>query len=338
MKIYLSDLMKRHASGLSLSAFSLQENVDNADIIVSDESCVNDYSSCRKRPLILCKRKMSITKVPSSKNSTLIEYEDDHELEDLVKTEIITRMRDCSSLRSKYRQNIIPYFQEMVSISGDEAQRTFEILVRYAGEENEVIGAEHILSFLNADSALHIFKMLIEKINTKDSLDRFSFNVPISLINDDRACIDLKEEIDLQSNQSEKNIIIELTENFFESGINLKNLKAISESAALILIDDFGSDRANLDFYRSLSIDNLGIKIDMELFRSMSVRGVESFVAQAEGLLAILERSNLFVFEGVESQEQMACLEALSNKVGVKKIWGQGFALSIPFPTRKPRS
>ena len=336
MKIYIANGLCQSIKLTSLSSFSLEKNIADADIIVSDDSRLEDLGP-NPTPVIIYKKKGSKDGIYASDNSTLVEYEGAPDLEGQLKTELITKIRDTDFFREKYRKNFIPFFQEMVCIDGSSGNRAFEVLVRYVGDDGGIVGAKHILSFLTAEAALHIFKMLIEKIDFSTSQDIYSFNIPVSVINDDACCSELKREIDLRA--SKQNIIVELTENFIEQDINNENLKSLSESVDLILIDDFGSNRANLDFYNSMGIENLGVKIDMDLFKEISSGEIERFLIQARGLISILEKSKVFVFEGVETEHQLECLDALVNCPESQSVslWCQGYALSIPSPVKGGR-
>jgi len=122
-----------------------------------------------------------------------------------------------------------------------------------------------------------------------------------------------------------KYLELELTE-----GVLMKN--AVATASALVEIkgmgvrlalDDFGTGFSSLSYLRQFPIDVL--KIDQSFVRDMTANPEDSAIA---GAIIDLGRSlkRTVVAEGIETQQQMTCLQALHCKEG------QGYLFSCPVP------
>jgi EAL domain-containing protein (putative c-di-GMP-specific phosphodiesterase class I) len=103
---------------------------------------------------------------------------------------------------------------------------------------------------------------------------------------------------------------LELTE-----GILMKNAKSsasvLQELKAMgvrLAVDDFGTGYSNLSYLRQFSIDAL--KIDQSIVQQVTANAGDSAIATA---IISMGRSlkHLVIAEGIETKEQMACLQAL---------------------------
>jgi EAL domain-containing protein (putative c-di-GMP-specific phosphodiesterase class I) len=103
---------------------------------------------------------------------------------------------------------------------------------------------------------------------------------------------------------------LELTE-----GILMKNAKSsasvLQELKAMgvrLAVDDFGTGYSNLSYLRQFSIDTL--KIDQSIVQQVTANAGDSAIATA---IISMGRSlkHLVIAEGIETKEQMACLQAL---------------------------
>jgi len=119
---------------------------------------------------------------------------------------------------------------------------------------------------------------------------------------------------------------LEITEGLMMLDVdqNIKSLKAVRELGVRIAIDDFGTGYSSLSHLTRLPVDTL--KVDRTFVKNMTLSPEGHVLVHAIISLAHLLKINV-VAEGVETEEQSACLSLLSCNEA------QGFLFSKSLPT-----
>src|SRR5690606_26052822 len=100
-------------------------------------------------------------------------------------------------------------------------------------------------------------------------------------------------------------------------------LRRLQEMGIKIALDDFGTGYSSLSYLKSFALDCL--KIDLSFVRGLPQDSGD--VAVTEAIIRMAKALNLEVIaEGVEREEQRACLAALGCD------YYQGFLIARPMP------
>ncbi len=329
MKIYLfPDLLDYN---FNFDCFELTDQQHIADIVlVSDREMECLPSITPNQTVIIWVYENSPGRFIIRDNTRIVEYKTSSDLYSALLCEIMIKLRTEASLKD----NIRPYAQEIINLEPptNTSDKLFEVLARYQYDGKAIVGAEHLLSFLDKKSAFIIFEALVSKMDLGSREHTYSFNLPVSILNDEDCLGQVLALLTTNEDHFKKKMIVEITEEFNETELDSENIIKLSKLVKYVFIDDFGSGRANLDLVNHLKESNVGIKIDRGYFSEITSAGEEYFINMGNSLLTLLNGCPFFVFEGVETDAQLGFLRKLKVINPNQNIWYQGFISSRPAP------
>lgn len=123
---------------------------------------------------------------------------------------------------------------------------------------------------------------------------------------------------------------IELTESMIMNNAeeNIEKIAAIKALGIKLSIDDFGTGYSSLSYLRRFPIDTL--KIDRSFVNELSTNDEDKAIVKTIAALAKALKLEI-VAEGVETAEQLACVNDICEK---KNVLIQGFFYSKPMPSK----
>ncbi|ENW9632250.1 EAL domain-containing protein [Escherichia coli] len=227
-------------------------------------------------------------------------------------------------LRALSNGEFEPYLQPIVSAS-DLKLSGVELLVRWHMPTGEIIPPSY---FINRAESADLLLSLTEKMLNR-TVDRLSeiktmlarnfglaVNVTPGLLAErefTRMCLELTEENDIH-------LILELTEQqpFYMNRQTEQIFCRLSDGGVKFAIDDFGTGYSVLSYLKHFPISY--IKIDKIFTQNILSEKTSRYIV--ESIIRLAEKMDIdSVAEGIESQEQVACLKSL----GVKYLQGYYF-------------
>ncbi len=211
-----------------------------------------------------------------------------------------------------------------------------EALVRWHAHDRVMSPIEFIPSFekngfimrLDFEIYEQIFEFIQQSIQKGYNLPTISLNVSRGHINNPDFIAEFVSKMDRYSIPHEL-IELEITESIFmEDKMLLQNfIKEIRQNKMTVSIDDFGTAYSSLNLLKDIVVDV--VKMD-KYFIDEIIQGCENVKSNKviiKHIVAMISELNFeIIFEGIESEEQIAFLK----EIGVK--FGQGFFFARPMP------
>lgn len=237
-----------------------------------------------------------------------------------------------SSLRRALEHNeIVVHYQPIVEITGEKIIG-FEALARWVREDGTVVRPDEFIPLAEEIGLIvDIGKFVLDTAAAQTSVWVDRFGLAFTAVNFSSRQFknsDLAAEIIGALNNARlepKNFEMEITESILmDSSIDsLSLLDQLIRQGMGISIDDFGTGYSSLSYITSFPITK--IKIDQSFIAKLPKD--KNALAVVTAIIGLAKSLNLkVVAEGIETAEQLACLEKLGCK------YGQGYLFSRPVP------
>jgi diguanylate cyclase (GGDEF)-like protein/PAS domain S-box-containing protein len=230
------------------------------------------------------------------------------------------------------QEQFVVHYQPIIDLKTGIIQKA-EALIRWPHPDKKLISPAEFIPLAEESGLITeigdwVFKQVVQQIKqlktTFDTDIQISVNkspVQFKAVDNHRQWLEHLK----QSNVSNKNIVIEITESLLMDDQNSihKQLKEFRESGIEISMDDFGTGYSSLSYLKKFDLDYL--KIDQSFTKNLTADSDD--MALSTAIIIMAHSLGLKVIaEGIETAEQM---ELLTN-AGCD--YGQGYFISRPVP------
>lgn len=206
-----------------------------------------------------------------------------------------------------------------------------EALMRWQLDDGEWVSPDEFITLAEETGQIldigiwliqHLFKQMAEWNRRGVSFGKISMNISaVQLARDSLAVrlLGMMKEYAIPAEQ----LCVEITETTLmtNSDTVMANLKQLKKAGISLAIDDFGTGYSSMSYLKAIDADQL--KIDRSFIIGIGGEGSDEHIVRAT--IALAHSLNLeTVAEGVDSQEQLEFLQALSCD------YIQGYLLSVP--------
>jgi len=339
------DLHDTFLSGLLCESVFVTQLCD-ADVIITDSKALPNYCTSTKPIIVVSVHGESDLKI-RPKQITILVSPNKGESKNNICHEIISQMMSIgrSSLipnndyyRNIWCEGLVPYTQPIFSIESDDSVifSHYEVLARY--NLKKVISPSIIFNWASGSDIVTVFENLIIKAGHLLNISSLSFNLTLDAVGDEDLFSRIYESIINIDEEYRKFISIELTEQFSEhQRYNFDQLNGhlvkLNNLGVKVALDDFGVDSSNYDRIDALSERISVIKIDKSFINGLVTEDFNSDrIKYLTALMNSIPAINEFVFEGIETRQQLQACIKISSDLPLIKVMVQGYYLSCPEP------
>ena len=225
-----------------------------------------------------------------------------------------------------------PYLQPKINYQNDECDSA-ELLVRWIRPDGQMIFPDQFISLFEQNGFcvnldLYMFEQACQIIRQWIDEGKKVFHLSVNQSkllfykeNYAEMLLNIVEKYDIDCSY----ITLEILENLTVDNVELMNktVAKLKSYGFSVSIDDFGSGYSSLNFFGSLSVDE--IKLDRQFLKEIDNN--ENNKVIISGLIATLKNMDInIVVEGVETKENEAFIKMIDAD------YGQGYYYSRPIP------